>query len=1302
VLNIDRLRILIYMHNRTKVPDLTRKVWFTLIFCIFSQLTYATHIVGGELNYTHIEDDSYEISLTIFRDCYNANPNVFFDDTVSIGVYDPFFNFLVEDIRIPFDTLLNDTLSPVLYNDCLIIPPAVCVHTTVYKDTIDLPYNSNGYVLVYQRCCRNGTINNIVAPLETGATFSVFISPKALEIKNSSPKFQSWPPIYICAEFPINYDQSAIDENNDSIAYKLCTPLKGGGSPPNGNPIPQPPAGPPYEPVEWFDPPYNESNMLNAFPGSPLLIDATTGTLTGIPNTVGQFVVGICLEEFRNDTLISTIRRDFQYNVGLCGNPTASFFSPEIQCSSDSVVFTNESTNSDNFLWTFDLINNPGITSEEESPSYLYDEYGTYTVQLISEPFTICADTFLQEITLLPPGMNPEIEYDIISCEDNFEIQFFPVVNSFGSAPVEYTWTFSNNMTIYAESPTLFFPSNTGFLTVQLEILGSEGCIYDATTTLYLNEIEEELDFDSQSICVGDSIFVNQSYDLTYSFEWSPNTNISNPFVPNPLIYPDSTTLYTLIVEDNAGCQKALEVFIQVNENPNLTLPDSIIICENELILDIEPVDFEYIWTSDLEKQDTIGSNESLPLIIDTELDVFLHAIDPSTNCKNSEVITIQNQEIESNNPLPDYLVCPLTVISINLDDYLNNYDSISWNTSSTFVLNQEDNILEFLPVQQGWDTLGVFLSNDSGCDLNEEFTVYLFDTLNYGNFSIKNCANLEVEFSTNLVDHSILSWNFGENDTVYNFAQNQTINHVYAEAGSYTAAYWIESLEACADTIFIPVVIEDSPIDYGLNLDILNCEDELELEVSSFFNSNQFDLDSALININDESSNATALSVSLNEPTDINVEFYFNDGCKISLEEFIDWNINEPITEQTLDVCKNTQIEIQSNLIENQTINWLPNAVFEGSSEEFIVHTAIQNELFIAEITTNIQNAECISYDTVALQVIELSPAEIEYEHIDCETNTFNISLINSLDYETFTWNLSNSSITNENPISIQTDSSSTLLYLEAVDSFGCELQDSLLIENLLAELSDTLFSPCYPDTSIFVFNTPENYSSSWSSDNGIFETWGDSIIMPFSEFSNYQLVLTDPWNCKDSLNVIINGNNELEGLELVISQDTIISGEDVTIQSNLTNLILYEFIYNNFVYLQSDYSIIITPEEHTTISLMATDENGCSASAEITITVLDPKCDFPYVFVPNTFTPNGDMENDFFKIEGNFIEYAIISIYDRWGERIFYTEDKDEYWDGTYKNQELDSDTYAYFIELGCLGGETRTLKGNISLIR
>ena len=172
-----------------------------------------------------------------------------------------------------------------------------------------------------------------------------------------------------CADEPIFFDQSATDLDGDSIVYRLCTPLSGANQ---QVPQPQPPNNPPYDPIQWVDPPYGVPNMLNGTPGGdPLRIDPVTGLLTGLPNTVGQFVVGICVEEYRNGELISTTRRDFQYNVGQCNRTTAAFFAPEIYCDGLTVDFENQSIDAAEYLWYFDRENDLSAISMEEKP-YLY------------------------------------------------------------------------------------------------------------------------------------------------------------------------------------------------------------------------------------------------------------------------------------------------------------------------------------------------------------------------------------------------------------------------------------------------------------------------------------------------------------------------------------------------------------------------------------------------------------------------------------------------------------------------------------------------------------------------------------------------------------------------------------------------------------------------------------------------------------------------------------------------------------------------------------------------------------------
>ena len=283
----------------------------------------ATHIVGGEIGYRCLGGNQYEITLRVFRDCFNADPTAFFDDPGIIGVYSS--NGLRLS-NISLRPIGNDTIREGLDSCYTSFINSVCVHTTVYRSVITLNPRVGGYHFVYQRCCRNTTISNIVNPTEAGATYDILLTEAAMQKCNSSPVVNRWPPVYVCANQELNVNSAATDANNDSIAYKICTPLVGGTL---QRPQPIPPTAPPFQPIIWLGPTYSLANVLGG--NNPLTIDVNTGLMKGVPPVLGQFVVAVCIEEYDRSTknLLSVVRRDFQYNVVNCTVPQATFEAPE-------------------------------------------------------------------------------------------------------------------------------------------------------------------------------------------------------------------------------------------------------------------------------------------------------------------------------------------------------------------------------------------------------------------------------------------------------------------------------------------------------------------------------------------------------------------------------------------------------------------------------------------------------------------------------------------------------------------------------------------------------------------------------------------------------------------------------------------------------------------------------------------------------------------------------------------------------------------------------------------------------------
>lgn len=127
-----------------------------------------------------------------------------------------------------------------------------------------------------------------------------------------------------------------------------------------------------------------------------------------------------------------------------------------------------------------------------------------------------------------------------------------------------------------------------------------------------------------------------------------------------------------------------------------------------------------------------------------------------------------------------------------------------------------------------------------------------------------------------------------------------------------------------------------------------------------------------------------------------------------------------------------------------------------------------------------------------------------------------------------------------------------------------------------------------------------------------------------------------------------------------------------------------------------------ITTPEVTTTYTITVTDTFGCVRSDTVTIKVNPITCDMPFIFIPNSFTPNGDGINDVLYVRSDVLDECYFVIYDRWGEKVFETYDQNIGWDGTYKQKDCQRGTYDYYFKGKCKDGDEQELKGNVTLIR
>jgi gliding motility-associated-like protein len=532
---------------------------------------FATHIVGGELTYECLGNDQYAITLTVYRDCYTGQPP--FDDPASIGVFDKDWN-LTQNILIPLNHLSNDTLPIILSNPCLIAPPDVCVHRTIYQATITLPKKPGGYTLVYQRCCRNMLIHNIIDPLHTGASFTVQISEKALNECNNGAVFKHWPPVAICVHEPIHFDHSATDLDGDMLKYRLCIPNSGATLTASE---PQPPNPGPYDPVVWNEPDFSLTNLLGAPPGGmPLYIDSITGLLTGFPTIIGNFVVGVCVDEIRNGQVISTTRRDFQYNVADCGKPYAAFFSPVSICDTLTYRFVNQSFSASLYKWYFDWDGDKTKTSTQLSPTYTFPDTGYYKIALIAQPGDPCSDTTFKTIHVTHAYINAHLKIDYPDCTGSgLTVQGIDQSIDPSYGVTGWSWTISNSQGVLGnsgqESPK-FTLHKSGDYFMRLIVTSGNGCM-DTVSIPFTVKIPVIKNLaDSLSICAGDSIHLFPGADPGYTYLWTPLDFLSDPTSPNPVAKPDHTITYHLTETGTGPCTVTRTIKVIVLNQANLTV----------------------------------------------------------------------------------------------------------------------------------------------------------------------------------------------------------------------------------------------------------------------------------------------------------------------------------------------------------------------------------------------------------------------------------------------------------------------------------------------------------------------------------------------------------------------------------------------------------------------------------------------------------------------------------------------------------------------------------------------------------
>lgn len=549
----------------------------TILFSFGSSLE-ARHIVGGGITYECLGNDRYRFTIKIYRDC-NCTQCAPLDEAANIGIYrcvgescgNQNQQTVYGWIEVPLES--QREIAPPDY-ECL-IEPDICVEEGIYTFELTLPASDLSYHVSYQRCCRNITINNLINPESQGATYTVEVKPEAAALCNNSPVFRNFPPTVICADEPLKFDHSAVDPDGDQLVYEFCAPLQGGGANTTASVVntcigaaPAPACPPPYLPVKYLPPSYSAEVPMAGKP--TVKIDPNTGEITGIPEIQGQFVVGVCVSEYRNGVLLSKTYRDFQFNVENCDPEVQAQLQNDIQidqqtygvnsCGSVDIQFINQSFQErfiDDFLWSF-TIKEEEVISRVWDPVITFPGVGTYQGSLILNPNTNCGDTAFIIVNVYP-DLEADFEYDYDTCVAG-EVVFSDLSRTGAESIVEWNWEFGDGNSSEEENPSHLY-RQPGDLPVTLSILDENECAASTTKSIRYYPVPA-LIVVSPSTYLGcepiDIFFNNLSFpiDDTYDIRWGFGEGGTSGEISPSYTYEDiGTFTVDLSITSPIGCK---------------------------------------------------------------------------------------------------------------------------------------------------------------------------------------------------------------------------------------------------------------------------------------------------------------------------------------------------------------------------------------------------------------------------------------------------------------------------------------------------------------------------------------------------------------------------------------------------------------------------------------------------------------------------------------------------------------------------------------------------------------------------
>lgn len=281
----------------------------------------ASHVMGGEITYKHLGNNTYQFELVFYRDCNGADVNAV-SETLRVWNHPSL-------TVIPVLFIQRQDLSPTCTQVAGGAGPLLCgtgnnggngigaIEKVIYRSA---PVNltgtppAQGWAFTYENFSRSGALTNLSNPATYGITLVAKIF--NLSLPDDSPIFNEDPNFVSCAGLPYQYNGAVSDANLDSLHFEFGIPYD-------------------HFPAGVYNPPANPApipfssgfSYLSPTPGPAIspsnvaaVLNPANGNLTFNSFTIGNYALKITIKAYRNGVLISETEREMQLVIQPCNS----------------------------------------------------------------------------------------------------------------------------------------------------------------------------------------------------------------------------------------------------------------------------------------------------------------------------------------------------------------------------------------------------------------------------------------------------------------------------------------------------------------------------------------------------------------------------------------------------------------------------------------------------------------------------------------------------------------------------------------------------------------------------------------------------------------------------------------------------------------------------------------------------------------------------------------------------------------------------------------------------------------------